>query len=174
MNNNYVNQLLLFSAGSLSALLSLFLYKRFSSRIKPRVSSWQCGTNQPIPFKRNVASWKAYDPIELKKSGGIYGLMISAVIPRPIALVSSQDLSGIINCAPFSYFNMVSHDPPLVVIGCCINGRTKMKKDTLNNIEQTGIFFNSLSFDQGKFSCFNYFVCLCRTIRCKYNEYMVY
>ena len=139
MNNSFSNQVLLFSAGSLSALFSLFLYKRFCLRIKPRVISWLHGTNQPIPFKREVASWKAYDPIELKKSGGIYGLMISAVIPRPIALVSSQDPTGIINCAPFSYFNMISHDPPLVVIGCCINGRTKTKKDTLNNIEQTGI-----------------------------------
>ena len=138
--NNYLNQLLLFSAGSVSAIFSLYMYQRFRLRIKSRVSSsWQCGSNQPIPFQREREgpSWKAYDPIELKKSGGIYGLLISAVIPRPIALVSSQDIAGVINCAPFSYFNMVSHDPPLVVIGCCINGRTKMKKDTLNNIEQT-------------------------------------
>lgn len=136
--NNYLNQLLLFSAGSVSAIFSLYMYQRFRLRIKSRVSSsWQCGSNQPIPFQREGPSWKAYDPIELKKSGGIYGLLISAVIPRPIALVSSQDIAGVINCAPFSYFNMVSHDPPLVVIGCCINGRTKMKKDTLNNIEQT-------------------------------------
>jgi len=130
------NHLIMFSAGGLSALMSVFLFRKYSTLNKMRQKVWNVGQNQPLPFKPTC---KSYFPSELKSSGGIYGLMISAVVPRPIALVSSQDSSGIINCAPFSYFNMVSHDPPLVVIGCCINGRTKSKKDTLKNIEDTGI-----------------------------------
>jgi flavin reductase (DIM6/NTAB) family NADH-FMN oxidoreductase RutF len=42
-----------------------------------------------------------------------------------------------VNCAPFSYFTVVSHDPPLLVIGICTVGK---KKDTLVNIETTGQF----------------------------------
>eukprot|EP00597_Dinobryon_sp_UTEXLB2267_P004595 CAMPEP_0170064948 /NCGR_PEP_ID=MMETSP0019_2-20121128/5227_1 /TAXON_ID=98059 /ORGANISM="Dinobryon sp., Strain UTEXLB2267" /LENGTH=167 /DNA_ID=CAMNT_0010271711 /DNA_START=263 /DNA_END=766 /DNA_ORIENTATION=+ len=55
---------------------------------------------------------------------------------------------------------MISHDPPLVVIGCCINGRTKSKKDTLKNIEDTGEFvvniMNSWFVDSANHTCGNF------------------
>ncbi len=105
--------------------------RRSSSR-KP----WQPGVPQPLPFESTT--YKSYDPKELKAAGGLYPLLISAIIPRPIALVSSISKDGVLNCAPFAYFNVVSHDPPLVIIGSCTNMRTKTKKDTLNNIEETG------------------------------------
>jgi flavin reductase (DIM6/NTAB) family NADH-FMN oxidoreductase RutF len=38
------------------------------------------------------------------------------VVPRPIALVTTCDENGIVNAAPFSFFNVFSEDPPLVVI----------------------------------------------------------
>jgi len=101
-------------------------------------TEWKVGANQPLPFTSRV--WNSYHTGDLKASGGLYGLLISAVTPRPIALVSSVSKDGIINCAPFSYFNVVSHDPPIVMIGICINGRTGTKKDSLVNIEQTGQF----------------------------------
>jgi flavin reductase (DIM6/NTAB) family NADH-FMN oxidoreductase RutF len=75
---------------------------------------------------------------ELKASKGIYPLLISTVIPRPIALISSQSAAGAVNCAPYSYFNAMGHDPPLVAIGMNLNVRSGTKKDTLNNVEQTG------------------------------------
>ena len=74
----------------------------------------------------------------LKKGGGVYGLLISTVVPRPIALISSLSADGVLNCAPYSYFNTVCHDPPLIVVGINLNVRAGAKKDSLNNIEQTG------------------------------------
>ena len=43
--------------------------------------------------------WKTVDP---KTCQGVYGLGISAVAPRPVAVITSQDKDGVINCAPFS------------------------------------------------------------------------
>jgi len=53
-----------------------------------------------------------------------YKLLISLVIPRPIALVTTIGPTGIVNAAPFSFFNVFSEEPPLVVLGlrsfhCC-------------------------------------------------------
>lgn len=59
-------------------------------------------------------------------------LLIGSVIPRPIALVTSQSPQGIINIAPFSYFNVVSYDPPLVSISILRQGGKS--KDTAKNI----------------------------------------
>jgi len=101
-------------------------------------TEWTVGANQSLPVPTRI--WNSYRTDDLKATGGLYGLLISAVTPRPIALISSVSKDGIINCAPFSYFNVVSHDPPIVMIGICINGRTGTKKDSLVNIEQTGQF----------------------------------
>jgi flavin reductase (DIM6/NTAB) family NADH-FMN oxidoreductase RutF len=68
-----------------------------------------------------------------------YKLLVSTVGPRPIAWVVTQDAKGVINAAPFSFFNAVSGDPPLVIIG--IGGRKPGDaKDTGNNIRETGQF----------------------------------
>ena len=62
----------------------------------------------------------------------VYFLMTGLVVPRPIAWVSTLSQEGVRNLAPHSYFNVMSHDPPHVVVGS--SGR----KDTLANIEATG------------------------------------
>jgi hypothetical protein len=133
MTNNF-RDFLLFSAGGLLALLSYVVYDNFNSK-KKRLSNWKTGENQPIPYK---PEWYCFDP-KVLQSKNTYKLLISSIIPRPIALVSSMDSNGVLNCAPYSYFNTVGHDPPLIVLGCCINGRTKSKKDTLKNIEETSM-----------------------------------
>ena len=46
-----------------------------------------------------------------------YKLLSSTVIPRPIALVSSTGPDGVDNAAPYSFFNVFSEDPPLVILG---------------------------------------------------------
>lgn len=65
----------------------------------------------------------------------VYFTMIQTVIPRPIAWVLSENAQGRYNLAPFSYFNAVSSDPPLIMIsvGKKPNGEFK---DTRVNIEQ--------------------------------------
>ena len=46
-----------------------------------------------------------------------YKLLCGVVVPRPIALVTTLDANGAVNAAPFSFFNVFSEDPPLVVLG---------------------------------------------------------
>jgi flavin reductase (DIM6/NTAB) family NADH-FMN oxidoreductase RutF len=45
-----------------------------------------------------------------------YKLMASLIVPRPIALVTTINANGVVNAAPFSMFNMVGEDPPLVMV----------------------------------------------------------
>lgn len=74
----------------------------------------------------------------------LYKLLVNTVLPRPIALVTSVDAQGVVNAAPFSFFNVFSHIPPLVVLG--IEGRDGPLplKDTMANIRQTGSFVVNL------------------------------
>ena len=72
-----------------------------------------------------------------------YKLLSALIIPRPIAWVSTLGESGVANCAPFSFFNLVSGDPPLCIIG--INARADGSlKDTLLNIRRTKEFVLNL------------------------------
>lgn len=61
-----------------------------------------------------------------------YKLMTSTVVPRPIALVVTQDADGNNNAAPFSFFNAMSSDPPIVAIG--LAPRENQAKDTTGNL----------------------------------------
>jgi flavin reductase (DIM6/NTAB) family NADH-FMN oxidoreductase RutF len=70
----------------------------------------------------------------------IYKLMIGAIVPRPIAFVSSVDAAGALNLAPFSYFTLCSSNPPYVVFSPAHRGPGKPPKDTLRNIRETGDF----------------------------------
>jgi flavin reductase (DIM6/NTAB) family NADH-FMN oxidoreductase RutF len=72
-----------------------------------------------------------------------YKLLIGLVIPRPIAWISTWSANGVANCAPFSFFNVFSEDPPLCVIG--INPRSDgAMKHSLKNIRRTGEFVVNL------------------------------
>ena len=68
-----------------------------------------------------------------------YKLLTNLVVPRPIAWVTSQSNTGLVNLAPFSFFNAVGSDPLYVVIsiGCRGDGSPK---DTARNIETSGEF----------------------------------
>lgn len=63
-----------------------------------------------------------------------YKLLTSLVVPRPIAWVSTTNLDGSINLAPFSFFNAIGSDPALVVLG--IGDHPGRPKDTAINIER--------------------------------------
>lgn len=69
----------------------------------------------------------------------LYRLMISCIIPRPIAFVTTLSREGVSNLAPFSFFNGVSSDPPVISIAVGAR-RDGSKKDTWRNIEETGEF----------------------------------
>ncbi len=69
----------------------------------------------------------------------------SLVAPRPIGWISSQAASGVINLAPFSFFNAMATHPPVVVFGCNGVHVEGGVKDTLANIEETGEFVANIA-----------------------------
>ena len=76
-----------------------------------------------------------------------YKILIGLVIPRPIAWVSTWSENGVANCAPFSFFNVISEDPPLCILS--FNWRSDGElKHTLKNIRRTGEFVVNLA-DEG-------------------------
>ena len=70
------------------------------------------------------------------RSREIYRLMTSIVVPRPIAWVSTRSKDGVLNLAPFSYFNAVTSVPPLLSIS--VGRRRGERKDTAHNASTTG------------------------------------
>ena len=69
----------------------------------------------------------------------IYNLLIGLVAPRPIAWVTSMDEEGKLNAAPFSAYNYLCTDPPIVGIGVTNRPNAKwVPKDTARNIRRTG------------------------------------
>jgi flavin reductase (DIM6/NTAB) family NADH-FMN oxidoreductase RutF len=92
-------------------------------------------------------------PSELSHSE-LYGIILNSVAPRPIAWVSTVDASGRHNLAPFSFFNAVCIDPPLLAFAPGLrpsrqpNGSQGEAKDTLRNIRETKEFVvNVVTFD---------------------------
>ena len=71
-----------------------------------------------------------------------YKLLVSTVVPRPIAWVVTQSAAGVVNAAPYSFFNAISGDPPLLAIS--IEGRDGARKDTAVNIRASGQFVVNL------------------------------
>ena len=73
-----------------------------------------------------------------------YKVLISFVLPRPIAWVTTVGPSGTVNAAPFSFFNVFAEDPPLMMFA--INKRPDGRlKDTWLNIQRTGEFVLNLT-----------------------------
>lgn len=65
-------------------------------------------------------------------------LLMSIVVPRPIGWASTVSAAGLLNLAPFSFFNAVDSNPPMVMLS--ISRRQGEAKDTLRNIQATGEF----------------------------------
>lgn len=69
-----------------------------------------------------------------------YKLMASLIVPRPIAWVTTVNAQGVVNAAPFSMFNMVGEEPPLVMISVNHHNGQGRLKDTAANILANGQF----------------------------------
>ena len=78
----------------------------------------------------------AVDPASVP-SANIYKLLIGTVVPRPIAFVSTRSPEGVLNLAPFSFFNVICANPPVVSFAC---GTRETPKDTITNVRATGEF----------------------------------
>ncbi len=82
---------------------------------------------------------RVFDPADHKPSD-LYKLMIGAIVPRPIAFVSTVDAAGVRNLAPFSYFTGCSTNPPVVCFCSAVRSGPLPQKNTLDNIRATGEF----------------------------------
>jgi flavin reductase (DIM6/NTAB) family NADH-FMN oxidoreductase RutF len=72
-----------------------------------------------------------------------YAILASLVVPRPIAWVTTVDLEGVVNAAPFSFFNLLGASPPIV--GICPGDRADgTPKDTARNVRLTHDFVVNL------------------------------
>lgn len=89
-------------------------------------------------MKENVSDKVGFD-FQALPPADRYRLLTNFVVPRPIALVSTRSAEGQNNAAPMSFFNVFSHDPPIIILG--IQSRPDgCEKDTMTNIRRTGEF----------------------------------
>lgn len=76
-----------------------------------------------------------------------YSWLASAVIPRPVAWVSTVSAAGVSNLAPFSFFQMITGRPPTVMISPLVQ-RDGSMKDTVRNVQETGqLVINLVDYD---------------------------
>lgn len=73
-----------------------------------------------------------------------YRILIDCIVPRPIGFISTINSEGVPNLAPFSFFNMVSANPPVVFFAPSLYGRNAQKKDSFLNVEQVPEFVASI------------------------------
>ncbi len=79
---------------------------------------------------------KSIDPNALKVAE-LHQLLLSAVAPRPIALASTIDAEGNINLSPFSFFNVFSANPPILIFSPARRGRDNTTKHSFENVKET-------------------------------------
>ncbi|MCO4820954.1 MAG: flavin reductase family protein [Flavobacteriaceae bacterium] len=75
-----------------------------------------------------------FDPKEISV-GKLHGLLLSSVAPRPIAFASTIDNNGNSNLSPFSFFNVFSANPPIMIFSPARRVRDNTTKHTLENVE---------------------------------------
>ncbi|OZV70611.1 flavin reductase family protein [Winogradskyella aurantia] len=81
-------------------------------------------------------------------TGKLHGYLLSAVAPRPIAFASTIDADGNPNLSPFSYFNVFSSNPPILIFSPARRVRDNTTKHTLRNVEQVReVVINVVNYD---------------------------
>ena len=93
------------------------------------------GTPSPPPFPHSINDFTTILPGNISND---YKLIISTVTPRPIALISTKSIEGICNLSPYSFFNAMGHDPPILTFGCIARRRNEDGcSDTHRNLIDT-------------------------------------
>ncbi|MDN4068401.1 flavin reductase family protein [Paenibacillus vini] len=72
-----------------------------------------------------------------------YKLLTGSIIPRPVAFVTTLSGTGVLNAAPFSYFNIVTADPPMISVS--VQSKQGLPKDTARNAMELGAFVVHIS-----------------------------
>ncbi len=90
------------------------------------------------------------DPQQIDKRS-LYRLLTGTIVPRPIAVVSTMDKHGNVNLAPFSFFNIASIDPPVLLFSPLHRMRSNTTKDTFNNLkEHDELVINLLTYEHAE------------------------
>ena len=79
---------------------------------------------------------KSIDPISLETKE-LHKILLSSIAPRPIAFASTIDSNGNVNLSPFSYFNVFSSNPPILIFSPSRRVRDNTTKHTLENATET-------------------------------------
>jgi flavin reductase (DIM6/NTAB) family NADH-FMN oxidoreductase RutF len=74
-----------------------------------------------------------------------YNPLKACVVPRPIGWLTTMSPAGVVNLAPFSFFNLLSYDPPFVMFSAGVHEADGGKKDTVVNVEATGEFVYNMA-----------------------------
>lgn len=74
-----------------------------------------------------------------------YNPLKACVVPRPIGWITTIDEAGIVNLAPFSFFNLLSYDPPFVMFSAGVHEADGGRKDTVANVEATREFVYNMA-----------------------------
>ena len=82
-----------------------------------------------------MKKYKTINPIDYSTKD-LHKILLSSVTPRPIALASTIDTNGVVNLSPFSYFNVFSANPPVLIFSPANRVTDNSKKDTLINISK--------------------------------------
>jgi flavin reductase (DIM6/NTAB) family NADH-FMN oxidoreductase RutF len=78
----------------------------------------------------------------------LHQLLLGSIGPRPIAFASTMNLAGQANLAPFSFFNVFSANPPILIFSPARSGRTNETKDTYKNVKELPeVVINIVNFD---------------------------
>lgn len=89
----------------------------------------------------------SFDPKQIP-TNILHGYLLSAVAPRPIAFASTVDVNGKPNLSPFSFFNVFSANPPILVFSPSRRVRDNTTKHTLENVEATKeVVINVVNYD---------------------------
>ncbi|MFD2822818.1 flavin reductase family protein [Lacinutrix iliipiscaria] len=89
----------------------------------------------------------SFEPKDLS-TGKLHAYLLSAVAPRPIAFASTMDEKGNPNLSPFSFFNVFSANPPIMIFSPARRVRNNTIKHTLQNVEKTKeVVINVVSYD---------------------------
>jgi flavin reductase (DIM6/NTAB) family NADH-FMN oxidoreductase RutF len=87
------------------------------------------------------------DPKDLKIPV-LHSYLLHAVAPRPIAFASTMDKDGNVNLSPFSFFNVFSAAPPVVIFSPARSGRTGQTKNTFDNVKEIPeVVINMVNYD---------------------------
>lgn len=74
-----------------------------------------------------------------------YNPLKACVVPRPIGWITTLSADGVVNLAPFSFFNLLSYDPPFVLFSAGVHESDGGRKDTVANVEATGEFVYNMA-----------------------------